>query len=537
MKDSGNKTAVVIDNQQHLQHIQHRQQHNKPFKIRIHQAGGIFETLVIEPLGYGQYIYICDKKKGIAQVEFEEEGKKKIPYLKIGDGKVYFQQNKAFMSKPAFAVPSKDACERWVYELGDYESKKPSDLYEEIKNYLRLLFDIEGELSYSILALGVFQSWLARFLNTVFYHGFDAKPGSGKTSCLEGLALLCRHGCLVGDTSVAMIGRIVDEQQLSLFVDEIDEHPDLFPILRQGYRKGTPYSRLHPKTYRLESFDVYGYKAFSFASQVEKALKGRTVVDTLRPSTDQRLPILNSFKQELGRPLFEDLFFWYMDNASDFVVRVVSVVCVSVVARTPSQDISQQREDLYNKILDELGFTIKEEEALCSLFGRNLELAFNSLVVARELDLPIQSEIKESFLQRQQQEEVFVDNHYLEILQEYLIEQYEERKDAERGFAQLTTGKFAGCWYVKRALLLDGFNNLLLSKSLKTVSLGKFREYLKEFDWVASDNVCRQRDPLRPSNQPECVVFDKRALNKLYEGNVPEEADWSVKKEVIGHAS
>lgn len=531
--------VVVQNNKEQIQQEQQEQQEDNLKKLPkyIHPAGGVYGDLVIEPIGYGRYIYNFCRHRGITSVEYVTKNKgnkdskgnrakeQNVYFVKINDYPVHFVNNKPLPQRLAFATPKLESVQRWI--INEHVKPSAKELFERVRNALTLLYDLENKNAYTTHALGIFSSWVAELLNSVWYQGFDAKPGSGKTSYLEGFALLCRHGYLVGDPSVAMVARICDQQKLSIFIDEIDEHPELISLLRQGYRKGSPYTRLNTKTFVNEQFDVYGFKGYSFQSNTEKALKSRTIIDTLRPSSDDTLPILNTFKEPILRPLYEDLLFWYMDNASDLVALVVPVVLVPVV---PEGGVEQQREHIYNEILDQLGFTIAETEAMRRLVGRNLELIFTALLVSKVLDIPIQEELRITFEEKQASENVFKENYYLELLQEKLQELYIDRSEALSYMSKASKGKYEGCYYVPRKFVYETFNAELQKKFLPTIATTKFFEYLKEFDFIDGDNISRQRVG---NNIVDCLMFDKKSVAKINSNVVKQEPEPKVCEEEI----
>lgn len=492
----------------------------------IHPAGIATESIVIEPLGAYHYLYRTRNGKikiVTAKQEEKREGKKLVPgrwYIDVEGRNVYFRDQP--LKRIIFPAPSQKKIDAWV--IGKYVPPTTQELFKKVERYLRLLFDLESENSFPLVALGVFVSWLAPFLPSVFYQGFDAKPGSGKTSFLEGLMVLCRHGHLTGDVSPAYVGRMIDKYQLSIGIDEVDEAPSLFPLLRKGYRRGTPYTRLNDRTYEEQVFEVYGYKAYTFAGTIDKALKGRTNIDLLRPSDDKRLPVLNTQKEKIGHPLFEDLFFWYMTQAPLLVSYVsdVSVVTPFFAPGNDSEDVDKWREDLYNNILDEMRFTVEEEKAIENLFGRNLELAFTSLHLARLLDIPIIEAIKARYESKQASEEDFSENYYMELLKDLLLRHYETVKSfkpedvnhaSENQYFFLSRGSFSGCWFTPRTRVYEEFRTICRDKGLTPPGSEKFFEYLKVFEWVKDINLKKERCG---NSIKESLIFDEKPFRKLH---------------------
>lgn len=510
VKGSGNKEQKKREKQE---------KQNIPYQI--HPAGGVYGDLLIEPLGHSHYVYVLSNGvKGECEVKTEEIDKQKKYFLIIDGEKVCFIDNNPITGKLLYDVPNK-------YKIANYldgrERISPTKkLFYETLDYLRTLYDVDDNNSYVVITLGVFTSWIARSLSSIFYQGFDAKPGSGKTSFLEGLLLLCRHGYVTGDVTVAFVARITDRFQLSLGIDEVDECPDLYPILRKGYRRGNPYSRLHPKTYQPEVYDVYGFKAFSYVSSLERALTGRTHSTVLAPSNDQRLPILNAYKEQLGKPLSDKFFLWWLENGLDLVSLVSDVALVpSDFVQNHEETIGERREKLYNNILDDLGFTVEDEKAMSRLFGRNQELAFTCLTVSKALGIDIRDSIQQRFEAKQADEADHSDNYYMELLKELLLRHYDvirqfnplnEQNAAEEQYFKSSKGKFKDWWYTPMMRIYEEFRDVCSLKRLNTIGTPKFNEYLKELGWVKDKNLVKMRCP---EITKVSIIFDPNIYSKL----------------------
>lgn len=146
-----------------------------------------------------------------------------------------------------------------------------------------------------LLSLFQFQSYFYPNLPAVFYIGLTGPSGSAKTTVLEILRDTCYNGILTGDASVSAIARKLNTGCTMLLdeVDEIDKDKKelVFAAARRGYRPGniylrTLYSGKGGKT-EFEEIKTYGPKAFSFLTDIESALKSRTVeIPTIRVKGD-----------------------------------------------------------------------------------------------------------------------------------------------------------------------------------------------------------------------------------------------------------
>ena len=96
--------------------------------------------------------------------------------------------------------------------------------------------------------------------------------------------------------------------------------------------------RLKEKTFEEMSFDIFCVKGYSIYANVEPAVKNRSLMIPCTRSTDRKLPVLNYHRNRLCKPLFNDLFFWYIDNTP----KLVSLVSQnSLVSLSPDENFEQ----------------------------------------------------------------------------------------------------------------------------------------------------------------------------------------------------
>ena len=367
----------------------------------IHGAGGVYDHLVIEPLGDYRYIYNYNGKKGISQVSFNPKTKEST--IDVEGDTFYFTSEP--LKDVLFKVPSEESIT--AYLNGNYKVKTSKELYTAIVNYLKILYDVPSAFYYHIIAIGELQSWIIHLLNVVFYLSFSARFGAGKTAFLEGLGTISHHGFLAGNITSSSLARMTNKYKLSLFGDELDvkakgKDNETYLVFRQGYKRGNPYIRSKETNqgYTEEIIDVFSFKGYSVHSKSEDALATRGIDVPLMISTDKTLPILNMFKEQLGFPLFEDLFFWYLsetfplfevfsnwkrkrkrgptEGKNDFVSSVSPFPRFYALN---SKEIKKIRENLfseYTKI-----FSKEEIKTLKKFLGRNEELLFVALSVCK----------------------------------------------------------------------------------------------------------------------------------------------------------
>jgi len=384
------------------------------------------------------------------------------------------------------------------------------------------------------------QSWLLPALDAVFYLYFIAKYGGGKTAFLEGLSIISRHGFMAGNISPSAIARMTHKYELTLFADEFDvrtqsRDSELYLVFRQGYRRGNPYIRSGDSRngFKERIFEVFGWKACSIHGTIESALKTRGLPIPLRASRDYTLPILNLYKEKLGFPIFEELFFWYMENIKSLVSAVSVVSLLSAVfaddnkkngtnigdavlqgnreqeqqGKQKQQNIIEVRMRLFQEIT--IDFDEEEVETLSKFFGRNEELLFIALKVCKAFGIKQLSGLESAFKRKAEEDQLYSDNFLIELLKETLIEIYRENRG--NGAYILRKGEFAGCLYFPKMDLYQRYREKLKENDIRGISSDRFTNYLQELDFTDGINVRKER-------------FEGKVLKTIIFDNAPKKA-------------
>lgn len=224
-----------------------------------------------------------------------------------------------------------------------------------------------------LLSLFVLQSYFYRSMPAVFYIGLTGPKSSAKTMVLEILSMLCHSPILTGNVSMAALARKLHEGCTFLW-DEADEGDSekrdiIQAASRQGYRPGSVYLRYDYKKKSYEEVNIYGPKAFSFITDIEDALKSRTVeIETIRVRDDPFGKVLDNLARGIRRlePLKE----------------AVGGYCRGKLANyTPASILG---------ILEALEFRHEVEDAVGqAIIPRDIELAAICLLVAKVSDIEI----------------------------------------------------------------------------------------------------------------------------------------------------
>ncbi len=496
----------------------------------LHPAGGLTENFVYEPIGVGEYIYKTrNGKKGVAplQVEFEDEENQKKPhwFLEV-EGECHY-----FMKKPPkewlFNMPNRETVDEWV------KGEKPCLSLEKIWNlngvYLRTFLDFPHEYEFSVTLLFIQQSWLVELLPVVFYLGVKGEFGGGKTVTGEAVTFVCRHGYLTGNLSAPFVARAIQEQKITLMVDELDsvagsKDSDLNSIFRQGYRRGLKYSRVNPDTLETESYLIFGSKLFTVHSEIEEALQTRTIPIHVRETAKPEYPIVNLDKDSFSRLVYTENFLWYMDNILDFrdnemhvinglndlSVDMVDIVDLKISDLKADEQATKIRDTLFSK---KKSF-VKEGQLsqLCQLAGRNVELMYQCFVLSNIIKVKCDDDIVRTFQQKIIEEEERTELGYLGMLKEVLANLWSEKHTEPTYITE------DGLVKVSNKEIYDKYNERLKKEYGQGVSPSKFKEFMLEFGFTDALNRTKLKVPLPEDPEPKsrlCNIFTDRVLRKL----------------------
>jgi hypothetical protein len=488
----------------------------------LHPGGGIFEDLVYEPIGKYAYVWKKGLARGIsvAYVVEDEETKLKRWFIKIGDETYSFGERRPHYKLP-FYVPDFEKVKQWVN--GEIQSKSCLEIYQEIRKTLEICLDLTQPIDYDTLTIIVLTSWLAEKLEAVPYCNIIGGFGAGKTVALEALKMLFHHGVLAGDISTAFMGRAIDEFKLSTLYDEYDvkkkrgeeEEGDTDKIARTSYRKENFFIRIRPKTFEIDISDPFGVKVFSIHSATERALGTRGIPIYIGESQDKRISVVNIFKRDLGHKVMEDVFFWYMDSATNINFNEIDWSSIDL-----RKSVDEVREDVYNVAI--AGFNEKERAFLEALRGRNMELAYIMLVILRGMGISeaLLPGLIETFKAKVEDELEFVESSQLGVLRDILLKFYNEWEEEIKTHPEK---KKEDVFWIENKTVYDEFNDKMLEMGWKKVGHKRFRSMLRDLGFV--DKVSykpkkvetgeKDKEGNEKTKTVNCLFFDKRVLEKL----------------------
>lgn len=482
-------------------------------ELKVHPGGCVKEIidgdvkhrLVVEPIDSHEYVFKFLGKKGSAKVELNLENKKY--YLEIlGVG--FELEDKPLDSDilSIMKIPDKDKVKKWIN--GKYDSLTTQELYDKMLLYFKFFSDLSEEAYYHLLIMTVFQSWMVELLKAVWYVTITGSFGGGKSSTLEACVSVCKHGCIVGDSTISFLCRSLDKLKTTPFLDEFDsiageEDSEYYAIIRQGQKQGQPFARMGEKGEVFNIFKVFGVKLISVHGQLEDALQSRSFIINTSESDDPNISYTKNVLDAWSDPLYTDLFLWYLDTINHVDIIDTTKVLQSIYdSYTNTVDVKAARKLLVDGMPHgALGskHTGRDAElegvwmSISSILGLS-ELVDDS--VARLIDLKndVRDETRETGMNG--------------LLRDYLVKYYRDNRNNDKYFTK--DGLFFMCSHKD---ISEGFRAYCKSKGEYNVTKGGFSGSLKELGFTQGKNkkktnVWDQGDG--DSHVRTALVFDER---------------------------
>lgn len=480
----------------------------------------IKNKILIEQLTKDYYIYNIKGKVKIVQLQFKcdcgtlittDTDKPKCSCgnkLNSKDHQGLYIQNKVFKfnnkpEDPLYLTPSIQDIKDNI--LSFQKADDTQELFNEIENLLLTLFEFQNKEDSKLATLAILFSYVLPHFNSTFFIGIDSTKGHGKTTLLEILTILCRHGFLA-DVSPASIPRLKQKFDLNPFVDEIDQiknSEDILGLMRRAQRRGNKYVRLNKTTLEAEIYDAFGFYCYSFRSMVEDALKQRTVMIRTPINKDSRLSIINLEKLPILKALHTKIFLWYIKNIFVFCSGCSEVVDV---VSTSTQEPLELRTKLYDRLTED--FDPEEKKLIGKLFGRNAEIGYLIIKTAKFLKLNITKEIKKIMEEKQEEEET-PDSYYFDLIKEVYIKAIKE--DSKY---LLKKGEFSGWKCFPKTPLYYKLVHELKEHNLMGIGMSKYNSLLKDIGFIPRYNIKNERFSDNP-NPVMSLIFTKDVLKKL----------------------
>lgn len=479
----------------------------------ILQSWGCFQPelkLHVEQITKSLFLYNYKNKFGLVQTQSDKnsETKKWEFWLNIENEKFFFKKP-ILSAEKHYNIPTTNTIRAFLD--GKFKPRSFKEIIEEVGKKLSIFYEFMFQEDLTVWKLHIGQSYLKHILSAFFFVGIDASFGGGKTTLLELASLFKYHGFLGGDISPASIPRLVDELSLNVGIDEFDQKiggdENITAILRKGQRKGNPYVRCEGKDHTPTSYEVAGAHDYSYRTETEDAFGSRSLKTHTGKAKDKTLPILNLYKNELLKPLADELFLWGIQNSLNLYGKYQNnvVACSNVEGCSSGLSTQEFRNSMYNKLTCHLGS--RELNVLQKLSGRNIELAFICLNVAKLLDFDVVEELS-TIMQQKAKTESISENFYLDKLEEFLSD-----LSAKCDVPKLQDGINATCRYYPKNQAFQEFVKDLSEMRVATIGTRKFTSLLREIGFIEGQSITSQRFDGKPPKH--CLIFTKEILDKL----------------------
>jgi hypothetical protein len=272
---------------------------------KVREKGNERYAIAVQKFNEDPTIYLIDES------QFKEGDKKVLEKIKGADGVANFE------------LIDKDDPESNLIRLNQKPNRFFSAVMKQIETVLRRRVVINDKTSMKILKAFVVYTWLPEISDYATYLLISGDKGSGKTRLLEALSFVCKRSYLSGNTSAAVIARVIDKHGCTFFLDEQkirakeiskEEEQDIWAILRNGSVRRMVYSRMSEGGKEVINFNVFGPKPIATNYGVPEDVEDRCLriemfrVSGFTPkSVDKKL--LDLFCREMTL-----LRFWFVKN-------------------------------------------------------------------------------------------------------------------------------------------------------------------------------------------------------------------------------
>lgn len=211
------------------------------------------------------------------------------PTVKIGEQYLYPLSGDLITKKVILLPDNAD-------EYQDIES-----LRQEVQSFIHKYVDIHPFYE-KLASYYVMLTWLFDKNTVITYLGIFGDYGSGKTRAAQTIGSLCYKPAFVsGALTCAPIYRIMEEARGTLVINEFDfDNSDmgveLIKILNNGYERGMHVLRSKPNTHKVEAFDAFSPKIFTYRKRKkDQAFESRLITipmeETRRDDISITLPL------------------------------------------------------------------------------------------------------------------------------------------------------------------------------------------------------------------------------------------------------
>jgi len=218
--------------------------------------------------------------------------------------------------KDSFRLTSPPHLQRPIWLVSDKPKECTDiDLFEQLLEFYKQHLVLK-EHEYNILALWVMASWLVDDFRTCPYLALIAPKSSGKTQVLEAIRQTAYRAYATSSVTPAALFRSIELWHLTLCIDEaqdlINSNTEtgqaIYACLLAGYKRGISALRAGDKStgFMPESFDLFGFKAFSGTKLVLDTLESRSITFDMQKAKPKKIMMDEDKAMEL-----RSMLLWY----------------------------------------------------------------------------------------------------------------------------------------------------------------------------------------------------------------------------------
>lgn len=230
--------------------------------------------------------------------------------------KPYICCNQECGKKDRFRLTSPEHLQTPVWLVpGEPKECTEQELFDQLIDFYKQHLVLK-EHEYNILALWVMASWLVDDFRTCSYLALIAPKSSGKTQVLEAIRQTAYRAFATSSVTPAALFRSIELWHLTLCIDEaqdlINSNTEtgqaIYACLLAGYKRGISALRAGDKStsFTPESFDLFGFKAFSGTKLVLDTLESRSIAFDMQKAKPKKIMMDEDRAMEL-----RSMLLWY----------------------------------------------------------------------------------------------------------------------------------------------------------------------------------------------------------------------------------
>lgn len=173
-----------------------------------------------------------------------------------------------------------------------HKSIKPSELFTEIKQYIKKYVFLDSDSIYDVLSLWIMGTYVFRIFKYFPYIHLQAEMGSGKSHLMDVIKPICFNGVTQASQTPAALYREVERNSRTLLLDEVEDLQKtsglsgaINKVLNSGFQKSGSVARSRGD--EVIYFNTYSPKMFAGISDVYSTLTNRIIKIHMKKKLDE----------------------------------------------------------------------------------------------------------------------------------------------------------------------------------------------------------------------------------------------------------